>query len=166
MIFSNNVVKKRSAAGGSCYQLTIIANESSSLVVNVYKGTNEFVDTDVFAPTKFGGGTFGYSTNILCGRVGPNSPSSYSTNCGASCRVWAIEGWNDVEWTYEAPERASLVANHASQQMRCGILDGPKDQYQYSCSKWLVTEESYASSEYPRYKCATANACNTYISTT
>eukprot|EP01084_Bolivina_argentea_P298574 514559_1 len=157
-----------SSAGGSCYGLTIIANESSSLVINVYQGTNEFVSADVFAPTKFGSGTFGYSARITCGIPGANPPATYQTNCGVSCRVWAVEGWNDVEWTYYWENRGALVAGHASQEMRCGQLDGPRDEYQYKCTKWLVTPEctQYMCEEEPRYKCKTANACDTYLSTT
>eukprot|EP01083_Nonionella_stella_P312351 1116856_1 len=121
--------------GTSCLRLTVHAENSTKLYINVWNENGELADTDIYIPTNPALPV--PNTFITCGIVGyhnlnqqptDNIPSYLPDVCGSADHhniVYSKNGFESVLWTYD---NQSVWALSTENTMRCG------SNYQYSCS--------------------------------
>eukprot|EP01084_Bolivina_argentea_P207665 354271_1 len=149
------------ACGGACNKMDVIANTSTALDINVYHARFELYWSNIFAPNNGRGG--GYSTNIICGLQGANSPTPTNDvwSCGENCKLWATEGWNDVYWSYSGSNSFALLDDpYNNQRMVCGEYGAKYDyDHEYTCLGWSVQNDN-------RYGCNRFSECDDYVIST
>eukprot|EP01084_Bolivina_argentea_P207667 354274_1 len=153
----SNYYNQQVQTRGSCYSLDIYANLSTSLTVKVANAKDQFINNDIWVPNNGPGG--GYTADIECGVVGPYTDTSYTgLVCGWNTRIWAVEGWNDVNYYYYGSNSWAIVQQtDASQRMICGkkLLQGDRWNFNFECFNFGISSG--------RYQCKQFDDCDAYV---
>eukprot|EP01083_Nonionella_stella_P157742 512465_1 len=133
----NSHFDSQTSTQSSCQTLTVYAQNSTELEINVYNENYEFQRNNIYTPISDLPSTV--NTFITCGIIGVNNDKTTKIWSCAENHIYSVNGWRSVEWTYYEDTLSSLtnIMPERPNTMHCGT------DYLQSCSNWTVDSFYY-----------------------